>query len=278
VFISSQLILLQNAVGGSPLTYVDFDFLYDEEYFLDSLRNSSCIFRNREIDQSQLQPLLPYPNVQWKSGWYFVAAVNRIRHQIGSLESTTSFGVLPETPVEKQLQYQIFDAFKLNSQYQQLADQYLNYVSEAATAKGGYYCAIHLRIEVDWANRRVHPSALIEVVDNEIDHETTTVMYIAMGLVEPHVAKPYLVVLCDNRPWTCLRKEDIPISTSLIINFDTAFTIEVHLLKHAHTAILDRISTMSWVVMGERMKNGRDYVLWGNPDTSLPEQPAYFRA
>jgi len=55
-----------------------------------------------------------------KSGWYFVAAVNGIRHQISSLESTTSFGMLPET------QYQIFDAFKLNSQYPDITVRFIS--------------------------------------------------------------------------------------------------------------------------------------------------------
>jgi len=112
-----------------------------------------------------------------------------------------------------------------------------------------------------------------KVVDNDVDPEATTVLYIAMGVADDAVVSPYLSILCDDRLWMCLRKEEIPVNTTLLMNFDTAFAVEVQLLTLAHSVLLERKSTMSWVVMGERKKRGLEFGLYGDFHQDNPQLP-----
>jgi len=234
--------------------------VYDQEHFIKTLSNTTCIFTFDEKKDKLLPPTprLPYSDETTKSGWHFQRKVNEIRHMAGYIVSTEIFGLYPETMAERAIQHKMFDAFKINHLYQELADQYYNYIQNLALSRGGVYSAIHLRIELDSTGRRPDPNSLQYLVEQEIGHETT-VLYLAMGQTSPEVLDFYKTFLCDDRPWQCLRKEDIPIHTDLLFNFDTAFTVEVQLLTNAQSVILDRGSTMSWIAMGERMKRGLDF-------------------
>jgi len=239
---------------------IPFDSLYDQNHFIKTLSDTTCIFSFDEKQDTLYGLQLPYIDEPVKSGSYYQRKVDVVRHMSGHIVSTELFGVFPETPIERAIQHKIFDAFKINRHYQKLADQYYNYVKKLALSRGGSYSAIQLWSELDYKGN-LNANTIRYLVEHETSNETT-VLYLAMGKINPRDLAFYKTALCDNRHWLCLEIEDIPIRTNLLFNVDTTFTVEVHLLTNAQSVVLDRGSMMSWVVMGERMKLGRDFQ-WG---------------
>jgi len=200
-------------------------------------------------------------------GWQAVEKINGVRNMTGYMEIQKQWGVWPETYEERSLLRTIFDSFVLSNKYQKLADQFVQYLQSLAESKGGVYAAIHLRVEIEVMRfPGDSPDDVRISVDREIDPSITKVLYIAMGQVEEPFAKPYIEAVCLDRPWQCVRKEEIPIEipSEVMFNFDTAFTVELEILKESHSVLLYRFSTMSMVAEAYRHKLGRPFQYYGS--------------
>jgi len=254
-----------------------FRQLYDETFFLEALDKTTCVYPS-EVKSTKLAAVneVVLYNAEVKSkgiveGRQAIDAINQVRDKIGFIVYENVWGMWPRTFEERSLSKRIFASFKIADDYQMIADQYVGYLKtlagRASSSEARHYSAIHLRVEIEVMNAQSDPPEAIKAsVDREFHPETTSVVYLVMGQVDEAFAKPYIDAVCLNRTWVCVRKEEIPVTIppGLLFNFDTAFTVELEILKEAHSTLLYRFSTMSMVAEGYRHRLGRHFQYYGD--------------
>eukprot|EP01102_Stenamoeba_stenopodia_P005325 TRINITY_DN1591_c0_g1_i1.p1 TRINITY_DN1591_c0_g1~~TRINITY_DN1591_c0_g1_i1.p1 ORF type:complete len:464 (+),score=91.25 TRINITY_DN1591_c0_g1_i1:110-1501(+) len=288
---------------GSPKAgqEINFDELYDENYLIESLRNTTCVFRHEEMshkvrpDPANNNHPLEAETEPYVLGWFVKQAINAHRKaENGFILFHNVFGLTPERPEEQRVQHLIFDGLRTKSVYLQLAHWYSAQLQEMATKIGieeeeqkgeeernnkkrrkvfSYsYSATHLCTVVDNLVDKRNPDHLAYILRTMVD-SSTRVMYVAVGDEEsdPNRLQPFIDQLCANRPWRCIWRRDLlelqqhSHGAPAAVEESLFYLVEIELMTRAKSTVLEKFSTMSWVVKGEREKQGIDTTYWGQP-------------
>jgi len=78
--------------------------LYDEDYFIESLEDASCIYRFEETNGRSGQKL-QFDDSNYKSGWFYMQQIIDLRDRSGYIDTLQVFGLLPETSEEIRIQH-----------------------------------------------------------------------------------------------------------------------------------------------------------------------------